>query len=105
MGAGQYKHRIVIQAPSTSVDAFGATVGGFVEYARVWANIRHVSGIESIKGDSIASNVKASIRIRYRPDIKASMRVVFGSDVYEIMAVLPDLAHKKHVDLSCSRID
>ena len=45
--------------------------------------------------------MKTSIRIRWRTDIEAGMRVVHGMAVYVIGAVLPDHAGRVFVDLVC----
>lgn len=65
----------------------------------VWASIRHLSGVESIKADATVSTVKASIRIRWRPGLNAGMRVVHGLRVYNVTAVMPDVGGREYVDL------
>ena len=57
--------------------------------------------IEAIKAGAVTSKVQTSIRLRYRTGITSGMRVVCGGVVYNILAVLPDLAGKGHVDLVC----
>ena len=71
----------------------------WVERCRVWSNIRHLSGSEAIKAGAEVSTVRASIRIRFRSDITAGMRVLIGLTVYQIDAVMPDLARREFVDL------
>jgi SPP1 family predicted phage head-tail adaptor len=68
---------------------------------KVWANIKHLSGVETIKSEAPTSVVKVSIRIRYRTDVTAAIRVVHGSTTYEIKAVMPDEAGRQHLDLAC----
>lgn len=68
---------------------------------KIRANLRHLSGVETIKADAVASAVKASIRIRYRTDVTAAMRVVHGGTTYEIKAVMPDEAGREYTDLAC----
>lgn len=70
----------------------------------MWANIRHLSGSESIRSDRPVSEVKASIRVRYRDDLTAGMRVVHGGSTYEVEAVLADLVGRQHLDLVCSLV-
>lgn len=71
---------------------------------KIRANIRHLSGVETIKADAPTSAVKASIRIRYRTDVTAAMRVVHGGTTYEIKAVMPDAAGRQFCDLACEVI-
>lgn len=101
MKAGKLNRRIRIERPGTVPDALGQPIPGWSLVAEVWANIRHLNGIETLKADQPKSVVKASIRIRYRTDIDASMRVVYGSAVYDIQAVLPDEEDRDRLDLAC----
>ena len=104
MYAQQLNSKVVIKQPAAVQDAAGQPIPTWTTLATVWANIRSLNGLETIKGGAEASVAKASIRIRYRTDVTAAMRVVHGSTTYEIKAVLPDVAGKRHVDLACSVI-
>lgn len=99
MQAGRLNRRCVIQQPGTVRDELGQPIHGWTDVATVWASIRHLSGVESIKADATVSTVKASIRIRWRPGLNAGMRVVHDAQVYNVEAVLPDVGGREFVDL------
>lgn len=101
MRPGLLNTRVAVQQQSTTQDALGQPVQSWATFATLWANVRHTSGVEAIKSDTIASVVRASIRVRYRADLTAAMRVVHGSTTYNIVAVLPDVGGKEYVDLAC----
>lgn len=101
MNAGQLNRQVTIQRRVTGVDKIGQPINTTEVVAKVWANIRHTSGLEAIKGGAETSVTKASIRIRYRAGIDASMTVLHGSTTYQIKAVLPDEARREHLDLVC----
>jgi SPP1 family predicted phage head-tail adaptor len=101
MNAGQLNRKITIQSIGSSVDSIGQPVETWSTFATTWANIRFLNGVESVKADAEVSVSKASIRIRYRQDITAAMRVSYNSITYQIKAVLPDEAKRDHVDLVC----
>lgn len=67
----------------------------------LWANIRYGTGSETIRAGQIASQAQVSIRIGWRTDITAAMRVLHKGTAYDIQAVLPDLQQRRHVDLVC----
>jgi len=100
MRSGSLRHRIVIQQRGSGVDSWGQPINTWTDVISVWAYVRHLSGSESIKADTPTSEVRASIRIRWRTDIAAAMRVLHGATVYEIEAVLPG-ATREHVDMVC----
>ena len=101
MRPGLLNSRVVVQQQSTTQDALGQPVLSWSTFATLWANVRHTSGVESIKADALTPVVRASIRVRYRGDLTAAMRVVHGSTTYNIVAVLPDIGGKEYVDLAC----
>lgn len=101
MRAGPLNQRIALQYRAAGVDAAGQPTGTWTELAAVWANIALGSGLESVKADRETSVVRASIRIRWRTDVTAAMRVLHGATVYEVMAVKPDLQRREFVDLVC----
>lgn len=101
MRAGSLKSRVTIKQLTGGQDEIGQPIQTWTDVARVWANIRHLSGSETIKAGAETSITKASIRIRYRTDINSGMRVYHGSTVYEIKAVLPDEESRDRLDLVC----
>lgn len=103
MQVGQLSSQVQLQSPPAAQDTVGDPSGAWTVVATVWADIKHLSGLESLKSGADTSVVKASIRIRWRSDVTAAMRVVWGSTTYGINAVLPD-AHRRWVDLVCEVI-
>ena len=101
VNAGQFNRRISLLMLTGGTDALGQPVQTWTEIAQVWADIRHISGMEAIKADAQISTVRASIRVRYRSGLAAGMRVVHGSTAYAVRAVLPDEADRQAVDLAC----
>ena len=101
LDAGRFNRRCVIQRQSQTQDAGGQPIDAWTDVVTVWADIRNPTGLGAIKADAQASVVKTSVRIRWRTDIEAGMRVVHGVTVYDIGAVLPDHADREFVDLVC----
>ena len=101
MRAGQLRHRITIQRKTGGKDAWGTPIpDAWEDVAKVWADIRHQSGSESIRAGADVSIVRASVRIRWRTGIDAGMRVLYQGQAYDIEAVLPG-GDRQHLDLVC----
>ena len=98
---GTLNRQVRIQAQTTTQDALGQPLLEWADVAIVWADIRMPKGMQAIKADASVSVAAASIRIRYRTDLNAGMRVLHGATVYQINAVLPDVAGRVFVDLAC----
>lgn len=104
MRAGDLNRRITIQRRGEATDSWGSPVPGaenWLEVAQTRASIETLSGLGTIKADAQAATVKASIRVRWRTDLAAGMRVLHGGTVYDVKVVLPDVAGREHVDLVC----
>lgn len=96
-------HRINIEQRAAGVDAIGQPVESWELIAAVWSDVRHKSGLSSIKGDADVSLVQVSIRIRYSAGIDAGMRVTHDGKQYDIKAVLP-VERRKFLDLVCEAV-
>jgi SPP1 family predicted phage head-tail adaptor len=101
MEIGKLNRLVTIQQQSTTQDAAGQPAPTWSDLASVWANIRYLSGMETIKAGAEMAVAKASIRIRFRSDVTAAMRVSIGETVFQIKAVMPDEAGRQFVDLAC----
>lgn len=101
MQAGRLNRRVTLQSPSQSVDEIGQPIPGWTDVATPWADIRMKSGLEAIKAGAPVSVVQASIRVRYRAGITAGMRIVHNLQVFNIVAVMPDVGGREYVDLVC----
>ena len=102
--AGNLRDRITIQRKTGGKDAWGTPLPeAWVDFHSLWASVRHQSGAESIRSGADTSVVKASIRVRWRADLDASMRVLHLGMTYDIEAVLPG-AKREYVDLVCKRV-
>lgn len=91
MDAGRLRHRVTIQSVTETRDTTtGAIATSWADVATVWAAIEPLSGREFIAAQGAQAEIVARILIRYRDDVVAKMRVVSGSRVYNIRAVLQD---------------
>lgn len=108
MDAGMLNRRVVIQSRSGDTDAVGQPLDDWSEFATVWANIRFNTGLKAVENMTAGAQTSvamASIRIRFRNDIRSDMRVVDGSTVYQIITVYPNVGAQDYTDLACEVIN
>ena len=105
MQAGRLNRRCTLQAPGTATDEIGQPIPGWTDVATVWGDVRLRSGLESVKAGAVVSTVQASVRIRYRSGVNAGMRLIHNLQVYEILAVQPDVGGREYVDLVCQIVN
>ena len=101
MQAGRLNRRCTLQAPGTTQDELGQPIPGWTDVATVWASIVDVSGREYVAAGGLQNSAQTKITIRYRAGIVPSMRVVHGSDAYNVEAVLGQ--DRRSLLLMCSR--
>lgn len=100
------RHRIDIEALDVTLDSSGAQVDQWASILSsddplLPAEIVPLSGREFVAAQAVQAGVTTRITIRWRDDVKPSMRVVHDSDVYNIRAVLPDPTLRRHLTLMC----
>lgn len=102
MKAGRLRNLIAIQSRDSGVDAAGQPAQTWTALTSVWADILGANGMQTIKVPLDGVEINAySFRIRYRTDINAGMRVVFGGQNYDIKQARHDLARREWTDLVC----
>lgn len=95
----QLNKRVTIQERSDGEDAAGQPVDVWSDVATVWASIDAISGREYFASQANQAELQTRIRIRLRDDITPAMRVVHGSTIYNIKAVLPQ---SRELHLMCT---
>jgi SPP1 family predicted phage head-tail adaptor len=103
--AGALRHRVRIDQLEVELDSDG-------ERTETWADafgmllpaeISPLSGRELVAAAAVQSKVAVRVRIRYRPGVNASMRVVHRDVAYGIEAVTPDTASGvEYLTLHCT---
>ena len=90
LAAGRLRHRVEIEEQISERDSDGVLVTYWAPVASVWAAVEPVSVKEWIQSGQMQSEVKARFVIRYRPDIRASMRIVHRGLYYNIVGAFSD---------------
>lgn len=100
MRAGSLKDLVSLQQPGEVQDEIGQPIPGWIEVAKIWVNIRFLSGIETVKAGAPTSIAKGSIQARKRAGLNPAMRIVDADGVdYRFQSILPDKQHRDRVNL------
>lgn len=90
MRAGPLRHRCTLMQSQQLKRPGGGFSESWVELGRLWAEITIPTGRIQTVADQLEAVVSAEIRVRYRTDIVAGMRIVRGQQTYLVEAPLPD---------------
>lgn len=85
MNAGQLRHKIKIQTIGNTVNAFGEIEqGNYQDFKTVWSSITPVGGGESFLANKDFATVTHKIKIRYIPNLNASMQIDYQGRKFKI---------------------
>lgn len=101
MRAGDLRNRITIQSKTVVQNTFGEEVITWIDFATVWAAIEPLRGREFLDAEMSTSEITTKIIIRQRDGISPEMRVLHGSTIYNIRAVIPVETRKREIQLMC----
>lgn len=90
MRAGRLRDRLILQGYVDGKDAIGGTRQDWFDVGPIWAEVRGLSGRAFLSASAEQAEITCEILMRYRPDVKARMRLVRGDEVYTIVTPLPD---------------
>lgn len=90
LSAGKINHFVRIERLVRTLDTNGDPVESWELVATVHAAIEPLSAREFAASQAMQSQVSARITIRFRDDVRAAMRIVHGSRIYNITGVLAD---------------
>lgn len=90
LAAGRLRHRIQIEEQISTINSSGESEKEWQHVAEVWAAIEPVSGRELLQAQQVQSKVTTRITIRSRSGVRASMRAIHKTSVYNIEAVITD---------------
>jgi SPP1 family predicted phage head-tail adaptor len=88
MRAGILDRRVVIESYTTAQDEVGEPVKSYTTLDTVWAQVRPLRGQERFVAQQEYAEVTTRFRLRHRTDIDEKMRLVYGGDEYDIVAIL-----------------
>jgi SPP1 family predicted phage head-tail adaptor len=85
--------RVTIQKAGAGQDALGQPVKGWTNLVtagdgKVWAEVKDVNGRQYVAAQAGQNAVQTQITIRSREGVLPTMRVLYGSNIYDIEAVL-----------------
>lgn len=82
------RHQVALQSRSTVNDGFGQDMNAWTTVGTPFAEIEPAFGTSQQSGEAQTSSITHVLTIRFRPNITARMRVVYGARIFEILSVI-----------------
>jgi SPP1 family predicted phage head-tail adaptor len=105
MKAGQLDQRITVERLESTIDPdYGTSTDEWVPLLTAWAAwaaVEPLSGREYLAGLLPVAAVTTRIRLRYRPGIKPTDRVMHEDVIYRIQSVIDTKSANRELVLMC----
>ena len=101
VSSGRLNQRITIQAMTLVRGALDGHDETWSDLAVVWAEVTDLSGREIFNAKAMGSEATKRITIRYRTDVKASMRVIFTDGSMARIEWIRRVSPRLWVELYC----
>ncbi len=88
MEAGSLRNRITIQKKSVTRDSDGGEIVAWVTHCSAWAKREPLSGREFLEARQIQAEAMVRFTLRYQAGILPEMRVLDGTETFNIQAVV-----------------
>lgn len=105
MRAGRMRERVTIQQETITPDGMKGGAKSWSAIAtdpEVWAAIEPTRGGERLVAMQLQDSVSHDVTIRWRADVTAKHRLLWGAVALNIRAVLPD-PRRRHLTLYCEQ--
>ncbi len=104
MRAGKLRLQATIQQQVETIAADGDVARAWVTFKAVCCDIVPQSGLEREQADKLKSLTTHNLWMRYFPGVNSAMRVVWNSQTFNILDVVPDRTFKKRLQLKLQEI-
>ncbi|MAR55852.1 MAG: head-tail adaptor [Rickettsiales bacterium] len=102
MNPGALRERIRIEIETRSSDGMGGGGSSWNTLTTVWAKVEPLRGEERLQANQLQERITYRIIMRYRDDINARMRVLWGNKVLNIHSVFNADMHRRYLTLEAS---
>lgn len=102
--AGQLDKRVRLQQPGTAVDAANGPLNQWTDVVTRWAKVEPISGREYYLAQERHAEVSTRITLRYCPQARERMRVLYAGRWYDIVSVIHPLERHDDTLLMCNEL-
>mgnify|MGYP003380035594 CR=1 FL=1 len=101
MNPGALDQRVTLERFTATQDTTGQMIEAWAPLASVWASLEPQAGREFIAAGAQQSELTTKIRIRHRPGITSSDRVIHDGTTYNIQSVIDYRSQRRELVLMC----
>jgi len=96
-----FRHRVTFQKSVETPDGYKGHTITWESVVTVWAQVKPLSGREYFYAHQIKNVVSHRIRMRYRTDVNAEMRIRFGDRYFSIESIFDMEEGQEFLEILC----
>jgi SPP1 family predicted phage head-tail adaptor len=106
MRAGQLRHRVTLESPVASLDAYRQESRSWATVGTYWAFVRSPEGREAVIARQLRADVTHVVTMRYlgSTTLNAECRLVFRGRTLNILSVLNVDERRRTYELHCQEV-
>jgi len=101
---GDLRHQVLLQRYALLQDALDEPIETWATISTAWAKISPVTGQEFFAADQLNSSVDHKITVRYIAGLSPKDRVLFGTRIFNIEAILDTDERRRYLTLMASEL-
>jgi SPP1 family predicted phage head-tail adaptor len=98
---GEMRHRVIFQTATRNDDGYGGGEMVWHDAFEAWVSIEPISGREYFDAMQMQNEITHRIKTRYRSDISPEMRIIYGSKIFSIEAVIDMKNAHRFLEILC----
>ena len=104
MRVGSLKNKIIFQEQTQTKSSVGQTINTWNDILTTWASIQTISGKEQFLSNQNFQTLSHKLRVRYSSLINSKQRILFGTRVFKILAVLNIYEKDKELEILAEEV-
>lgn len=96
--------RVKIQSAGRTSDGAGGATVAWTDVATVWAAVEPLTGKEPYIAQQLQGQVTHKVTVRYRTGITPAQRVLYGTRVFDVEAVVDPKERHSVLILACEEV-
>lgn len=104
MRAGRLGHRVTIQEKEVGQNSYGEEVITWADVGTVWAAVEPLRGQEFTELRRAGAAVTTRIIMRFQSGIVPEMRIIEGTNTYDILSVINVDGRDRELQLMCREV-
>ena len=104
MKAGQLDQRVTVERYTSTEDELGQPIEAWAPLFTCWAAVEPLTGREYLAASAAVSEVTARIRMRFRPWMTNTDRVIHNGTTYGIESLVDVRSENRELVLMCKAV-